>query len=81
MGRPIYNYELTDPDFSWLISNFKENNPSYTLIESSGLPIVFISCSRSLQIEESERDANDSLPLQPSGGPADEQEMKINSGE
>lgn len=43
MGRPVYSYELTDPDFSWLISNFRENNPGYCLVESSCLPIVFIS--------------------------------------
>lgn len=43
MGRPIYNYELSDPDFSWLINNFKETHPEYSLIESSGLPLVFVS--------------------------------------
>lgn len=42
MGRPVYNYELSDSDLSWLVSNFQENNPSYFLVESSCLPIVFI---------------------------------------
>ena len=42
MGRPIYSYELGDPDFSWLISNFRESRPEYTLVESDSLPLVFI---------------------------------------
>ena len=42
MGRPVYPHELSDPDFSWLISNFQENNPEYSPIESSTLPVVFI---------------------------------------
>jgi hypothetical protein len=42
MGRPIYPYELADADFSWLITNFQENHPEYTLVEDSSLPIVFI---------------------------------------
>jgi len=42
MGRPISPYELSDPDFSWLISNFEENNPQYRKFEYTGLPVVFI---------------------------------------
>ena len=42
MGRPVYPYELGDPDFSWLISNFQENNPQFCVVEDSCLPIVFI---------------------------------------
>ena len=42
MGRPVYPHELVDPDFSWLISSFQENNPEYSSIESSVLPVVFI---------------------------------------
>lgn len=42
MGRPIYSYELGDPDFSWLISNFQEHHPDYGVIEHSCLPVVFI---------------------------------------
>jgi hypothetical protein len=45
MGRPIYNYELSDPDFAWLINNFKENHPEYTFVESSGLPVLFVPSS------------------------------------
>ncbi|MCB0318737.1 MAG: hypothetical protein KDD56_08260 [Bdellovibrionales bacterium] len=42
MGRPVYPHELIDPDFSWLISNFQENNPEYCSIDNSVLPVVFI---------------------------------------
>lgn len=42
MGRPVYTYELSDPDLSWLVSNFQENNPNYILIENSCLPVSFI---------------------------------------
>ena len=41
MGRPVYTYELSDPDLSWLVSNFQENNPNYILIENSCLPVSF----------------------------------------
>lgn len=42
MARPIYQHELKDPDFTWLISNFQENNPEYSCVQNSCLPIVFI---------------------------------------
>jgi hypothetical protein len=45
MGRPVYQYELADPDFCWLISNFQENYPSYRLVEMSSLPVVFVRSS------------------------------------
>lgn len=54
MGRPIYNYELGDPDFSWLISSFKENNPDYTFVEANSLPLLFISAKQSVEIKEVE---------------------------
>ncbi|MBN8547990.1 MAG: hypothetical protein J0M12_01605 [Deltaproteobacteria bacterium] len=41
MGRPVYTYELSDPDLSWLVSNFQENNPNYILVENSCLPVSF----------------------------------------
>ena len=48
MGRPIYVYELSDPDFSWLLTTFKESNPGYVAVESSGLPVVLVGiCSPS----------------------------------
>ena len=43
MGRPIFPYELTDPDFTWLIGNYRENNPKSISVESTCLPVVFIS--------------------------------------
>lgn len=42
MGRPVYPYELVDPDFSWLITNFQENFPEYSFVDNSTLPVVFI---------------------------------------
>ena len=42
MGRPVYPYELADPDFSWLITNFQENFPEYSFVENGTLPVVFI---------------------------------------
>lgn len=52
MGRPIYSYELEDPDFAWLISNFKENNPHSTIVETSCLPVVFIGTGKKDEVEE-----------------------------
>lgn len=42
MGRPIYPYELSDPDFSWLLNTFRESHPEYFLVEDTCLPVVFI---------------------------------------
>ena len=42
MGRPVFPYELADPDFCWLVTNFQDRNPQYTSIETSSLPVVFI---------------------------------------
>lgn len=42
MCRAIYPHELADPDFSWLINSFRENNPSYALVDVSNLPMVLI---------------------------------------
>ncbi len=56
MGRPVYPYELSDPDFSWLITTFRENNPSYILVEEGCLPIVLVTSgerqSHTAQISE-----------------------------
>jgi hypothetical protein len=40
MARPIFSHELIDPDFSWLLSTFKENHPEYYAVEQGGLPVV-----------------------------------------
>lgn len=60
MGRPIYPYELNDPDFSWLISSFQESFPEYSFIENSCLPVVFIEnhCVLSKEYTEEEKPDN-----------------------
>lgn len=40
MARPIYNHELLDPDFSWLLTTYKENHPEFVSLECVGMPIV-----------------------------------------
>lgn len=42
MGRAVYPHELTDPDFSWLISRYQENNPNCLIVECTSLPLVLI---------------------------------------
>lgn len=42
MARPVYPYELHDPDFSWLIDNFRENHPKYLMLEDTCLPLIFV---------------------------------------
>lgn len=72
MGRPIFNYELGDQDFSWLISNFKENNPNYTVLESSSLPVVFIGSSESpVETPSEEVPSFDIVPCEDDKKPVD----------
>jgi hypothetical protein len=47
MCRPIFPYELGDPDFSWLLSTFQEKHPDYVLIDSNGVPLVLVQVSPS----------------------------------
>lgn len=42
MARPVYPYELADPDFCWLVTNFQENCPEYVCVDNGTLPVVFI---------------------------------------
>ena len=42
MGRPVYPHEMCDPDFAWLISSFREQNPDFVPIESALLPVVLL---------------------------------------
>ena len=65
MGRPVYQYELADPDFSWLVSSFQENHPDYSFAETTTLPVVFIQVSGGIAVrpklgceEELERPIN-----------------------
>lgn len=49
MGRPIYPYELTDPDLAWLVQNFQENNPGYALVDNACLPVVLFKVSEGVR--------------------------------
>ena len=62
MGRPIFTFELSDPDFAWLISNFKESHPQYNALESSSLPVVFISSVERSSEAASDGDAEFEVP-------------------
>jgi len=42
MGRPVFPFELTDPDFTWLLNSYQENNPNHTCFECDSLPIVLL---------------------------------------
>jgi hypothetical protein len=46
MARPIYTHEMFDPDYSWLITRFKENNPTYVLVDIAGSPLVLLQDER-----------------------------------
>lgn len=43
MARGIFAHELNDPDFIWLLSNYKESNPHSTVLDSPGLPVMVLS--------------------------------------
>ena len=62
MGRPVYVYELNDPDFCWLISHFQESNPGYFMTESGSLPVIFIKEGSGFKADDI---ANYSLPNLP----------------
>ena len=42
MARAIFPHEMSDPDFEWLISNFKETRPAYFTVEGACLPMILI---------------------------------------
>ena len=46
MARAVYQHELQDQDFSWLLQRFQESNPEYVLVESAILPVVLVRGSR-----------------------------------
>ena len=64
MGRAIYPHELTDADFSWLISTYRENNPSAVMIESPCLPVALFLGVVTTHAFEKE---SDNLPMIPDG--------------
>ncbi len=53
MCRPIYPYELGDPDFSWLLATFQESHPNYVLIDSSCLPLILVEMKPKAETEDS----------------------------
>ena len=42
MARPVYPYEMSDPDFVWLLETFHENRPGYVTVQETCLPLVLI---------------------------------------
>ena len=42
MARAVYQHELQDQDFAWLLQRFQESNPAYALVESAILPVVLV---------------------------------------
>ena len=40
MGRPVYEQELSDPDFEWLLSSFKSSHPTFLIVQSGNTPVV-----------------------------------------
>lgn len=42
MDRAVYQYELSDPDFAWLLRTFQESNPDYYFASSSYQPVTLI---------------------------------------
>lgn len=65
MGRPVYPYELGDPDFSWLVTNFADQNPQYCQVEISNNPLTFI-LDATVSIEELSEAVEEEENLQPS---------------
>ena len=52
MCRPIYPYELGDPDFSWLLATFQESHPNFVLIDSSCLPLILVEMKPQAAVED-----------------------------
>jgi hypothetical protein len=40
MARPVYPYELSDPDFVWLIETFLEGRSDFVTLQESCLPVI-----------------------------------------
>lgn len=46
MARTVYSYELQDEDFTWLLNNYLEENPSSFTLQVQGCPVIVLSdCS------------------------------------
>lgn len=42
IDRPFYPHELNDPDLHWLLEVYRERNPKYSVVDSSGLPVLLV---------------------------------------
>lgn len=49
MGRGIYEHELNDPDFHWLIEEFLKRESNYVLINHGSAPLSLIPVDTSSQ--------------------------------
>lgn len=69
MGRPIYSYELDDPDLTWLIESFCEANPHYSCVQGGSLPVVLIGNGEPLFAGEADQplQADEEIPAVPEG--------------
>ena len=45
MARPVYPHELSDPDFAWLLSSYREAHPELFVVESTCLPVTLVTVS------------------------------------
>ena len=61
MGRPIFSYELTDPDFAWLLDSYRESHPDSLILESPCLPVVLLTDVKG-RLPELEPPAEESSP-------------------
>ncbi len=64
MARAVYQCEMNDPDFTWLLSSFRENHPEYYLVESSTYPLVLVKGEHLVLSSEAEEhtEVNPSVP-------------------
>ena len=62
MGRPVFSYELEDPDFCWLLSRFQESFPQYTYVENGQLPVVFVSGSVPVEHQDESPHKGEEIP-------------------
>lgn len=42
MARPVYPYELSDPDFVWLIETFLEGRSDFITLQEACLPVILL---------------------------------------
>jgi len=48
----VYQHELQDQDFAWLLQRFQESNPEYVVVDSAVLPVVLIMGARIMPMSE-----------------------------